>query len=153
MNLFHLRISGSQLSSIEEGDAIVEEETDIKELELQCKELKLDDSIDSPFISKKEAIIDENVKKIIDDPIESNDLTIEATEMHVDAETALSTETATESTTVSELTSKEKADKESVEEKETEIVIDEADVREYESLIEKYPNIKYYNKQVDKELR
>ena len=120
---------------------------------MQCKELKLDDSKDSPLISKKEAVIDENVKEIIDDPSESNDSTKEATEMHIDAETASSSETGAESATASESTPKEKVDIESVEEKETEIVIDEADVREYESLIEKYPNIKYYNKQVDKELR
>ena len=119
---------------------------------MQCKELKLDDFKDTPLISKKEAV-NENVKEIIDDPSESKDLTKEANEMHVDAETASSTETGTESATASESTPKETVDIESVEEKETEIVIDEADVREYESLIEKYPNIKYYNKQVDKELR
>lgn len=88
--------------------------------------------------------------EVIDHPSES-DLTKEATEIHVDTEMALSTET--ESATTSEATPKENVDMESVEEKETEIMIDEADVREYESLIVKYPNIKYYNKQVDKELR
>ena len=32
-------------------------------------------------------------------------------------------------------------------------MVEEIDTSEYDRLIDKYPNIKYYNKQTDKELR
>ncbi len=44
-------------------------------------------------------------------------------------------------------------EKESTEEASDVEMVEEIDTSEYDRLIDKYPNIKYYNKQTDKELR
>ena len=44
-------------------------------------------------------------------------------------------------------------EKEATEEASDVEMVEEIDASEYDRLIDKYPNIKYYNKQTDKELR